>query len=148
MVKWHSWHLDVLNRGKVNGMKSASCHSDASRLQPQPNLTFLPILRTAVCFGAGYTHTQTHTNTTHKHGHILALLCLQFKQSVMGECVSLLFACSSLCAPSCLPLQNNRLAWENLSTGGLILSVCVHVFSPTKYCNSDCISFITLSKMH
>lgn len=73
------------------------------------------------------------------HTHTLALLCLQSKQSVTGECVSLLFVCSSLCAPWCLPLQNNGLAWENLSTGGLILPVCVHVFFlDNKHCNSDC----------
>lgn len=92
-------------------------------------------------------HTQTHANTTHKHRPILALLCLQFKQSVMGECVSLLFVCSSLRVPSCLPLQNNGLAWENLSTGGLILRVRVQVFFP-KYCNSDCISSITVFEVN
>lgn len=74
--------------------------------------------RTAVYCCVGYTHTHIHT---------LGPLCLQSKQSAMGECVSLLFVCSPLCVPWCLPLQNNGLAWENLSTRGLIY-VCAWMF--------------------
>lgn len=69
----------------------------------------------------------------HKHRHPLAPLCLQSKQSVMGECVSLLFACSSLCSLMFTSAEQ----WTGLgksSTGGLNLCVCVWAGTfPVKY---------------
>lgn len=64
MEKWRSWHLDASTRGKVNVLKSASCHSYA----PGPTPTVF--LRTAVycAAAAGYRHTNTNT-------HLLLSVC-------------------------------------------------------------------------
>lgn len=127
------WYMAVWHSGKVNDTKSARCHFYPQG--PVLQLDLLSLSQACSLLKDLIQHTQTHT-------HTLALLCLQSKQRVTGECVSLLFVCSSLCTPWCLPLQNNRPVWENLCTGGLIL-LCAYHF-PSMHCGSDCISLILL----
>lgn len=73
--KWHSWHLDAPNRGKVNGMKSASCHSSA----PGPALQLHFLSQDCSLPWCWYTHTNTNTQL---------LLCVCSLNRVLRESVS------------------------------------------------------------
>lgn len=146
MEKWHSWHLDASTRGKIDNMKRARCCTPGRELY---------LLAPPCSWGLQFAVVPascTHINSNHTYSFVYS------PNTVFQECVCLLFVCSSLCAPWCLPPQNNELAWENLSTGGRMSSVCVclrvfvracmHLFCLKMHCNFDCISFITVSTMH
>lgn len=124
MEKWHNWLLSVSNRGKGNGMKSASCRFYAPGLAPQLVVSTF-FLRPAVCFEC-----RLHTHTC---SFVFAV------QTVLQESVSVYCLSVPLCASWCLPLQNNGLAWEKHEHGRSD-PICFFFPSPATFCNFDCIS--------